>query len=76
MTTDSTEESSTSTPSAAASEAHDSEELDPREQMRQALEKKNAQTHAGQAHLEGRAKAGGEHSKAGGTRQFRRKSGG
>ena len=54
----------------------DSESIDPREQMREALAKKNAKAHAGQAHLEGSAKAGGEHAKAGGTRQFRRKSGG
>ena len=54
----------------------DPENLDPREQMREALAKKNAKAHAGQAHLEGSAKAGGEHAKAGGSRQFRRKSGG
>ncbi len=49
--------------------------VDPKEQMRQALAKKNAQQQAGQAHLEGRPKAGGEHDRAGGPRQFRRKSG-
>lgn len=76
MTTDSFDESSESSPSAPDSETHDPHEVDPREQMRQALEKKNAQNHAGQAHLEGRAKAGGEHSRVGGPRQFRRKSGG
>jgi hypothetical protein len=54
----------------------ESDPMDPREQMREALARKNAKAHAGQAHLEGSAKAGGEHAKAGGTRQFRRKSGG
>lgn len=50
--------------------------IDPREQMREALARKNAKSHEGQAHLEGSPKAGGEHAKAGGSRQFRRKSGG
>ncbi|MGV1035903.1 MAG: DUF5302 domain-containing protein [Candidatus Nanopelagicales bacterium] len=49
---------------------------DSREQMRIALEKKNEQSRAGSAHLDGHAKAGGVHGKAGGGRQFRRKSGG
>ncbi len=49
---------------------------DSREQMRIALEKKNEQSRAGSAHLDGHAKAGGVHGKAGGARQFRRKSGG
>ena len=50
--------------------------VDPKEQMRQALDAKKAHEHAGQAHLDGHAKAGGEHGRAGGSRQFRRKSGG
>ncbi len=49
---------------------------DPRELMRIALEKKNQRSKAGAAHLDGHAKAGGTHGKAGGSRQFRRKSGG
>lgn len=50
--------------------------VDSREQMRIALEKKNEQNRSGAAHLDGHAKAGGVHGKAGGGRQFRRKSGG
>ncbi len=49
---------------------------DPKEQMRIALERKNQQNTSGRAHLDGHAKATGEHGKAGGGRQFRRKSGG
>lgn len=49
---------------------------DPKEQMRIALERKKQQSATGQAHLDGHAKATGEHGKAGGGRQFRRKSGG
>ncbi len=49
---------------------------DPKEQMRIALERKNQQNTSGHAHLDGHAKATGEHGKAGGGRQFRRKSGG
>lgn len=48
---------------------------DPKEQMRIALERKNQKNATGQAHLDGHAKATGEHGKAGGGRQFRRKSG-
>ena len=50
------------------------EVLDPREQMRIALEKKNQKNKKGQAHLDGHAKADGTHAKAGGPREFRRKS--
>lgn len=50
--------------------------VDTRELMRIALEKKNQRSKAGSAHLDGHAKAGGTHGKAGGARQFRRKSGG
>ena len=49
---------------------------DPKEQMRIALERKKQQSATGQAHLDGHAKATGEHGKAGGGGQFRRKSGG
>lgn len=49
---------------------------DVREQMRIALEKKQAQQRGGAAHLDGNAKAGHTSGKAGGNREFRRKSGG
>lgn len=66
--------------SAAAPDATAAEEQDPqaiaKEQMRQALEKKNQKAQAGAAHLDGHAKAAGTHGKVGGSRQFRRKSGG
>lgn len=63
-------------PGAADEDHADAAAIDPKEQMRQALDAKKAKEQAGQAHLDGHAKAGGEHAKAGGTRQFRRKSGG
>lgn len=59
----------------AADSAQTDEAVDPREQMRIALEKKNQKSHQGQAHLDGHAKADGTHGKAGGPREFRRKSG-
>lgn len=53
------------------------EAVDPKEAMRQALERKKAAQHGGAAHMEGGNKvAGGPQSQAGGKRVFRRKSGG
>ncbi|QGF23791.1 DUF5302 domain-containing protein [Raineyella fluvialis] len=49
--------------------------LDPKEQMRQALEAKRAGAHAGTPHDPQPNSLGGPHGKAGGKRQFRRKSG-
>lgn len=64
-------------PTDNAEGAADQGDLDAtREQMRQALEKKHERERSGSAHLEGHAKASGPHGKAGGARQFRRKSGG
>lgn len=71
-----TDESPDAATQAAAAPDAAGAEVDPKEQMRQALEAKKAHEHAGQAHLDGHAKAGGEHGRAGGSRQFRRKSGG
>lgn len=59
----------------AATEAS-SETVDVREQMRVALEKKQAQQKKGAAHLDGHAKADHTAGRAGGNREFRRKSGG
>lgn len=51
--------------------------IDPKEQMRRALEAKRAGLHASaQAHDARRSSGGDPHGKAGGKRQFRRKSGG
>lgn len=50
---------------------------DPKEAMRQALErKKAAQHHGGEQGASGPKVSGGPHEKAAGKRQFRRKSGG
>lgn len=50
--------------------------LDPKEQMRRALEAKRAGAHASEGgHDAQRSSLGGPHGKAGGKRQFRRKSG-
>ncbi|MEI6623697.1 MAG: DUF5302 domain-containing protein [Actinomycetes bacterium] len=57
------------------SEKETSEPIDPKEQMRIALERKNQKASQGHSHLDGHAKADGTHSKAGGPREFRRKSG-
>lgn len=59
------------TPSPEAQDPNDA-----REMMRTALEKKNQRSKSGAAHLDGHPKAGRTHGKAGGARQFRRKSGG
>lgn len=56
-------------------EGDSSTPLDPKEQMRQALEAKRAGEHAGSAHDAQRSSLGGPHGKAGAKRQFRRKSG-
>lgn len=52
--------------------------LDPKEAMRQALErKKQAQQHASDAGVHGDRKQGGQtHGPVGGRREFRRKAGG
>lgn len=52
--------------------------LDPKEQMRLALERKNAaaQRQGGGPGVEGQDAIGGPHGKAGGKRVFRRKAGG
>lgn len=62
-------------PETPSEKSADVGDVDPREQMRIALEKKNQKAKAGQAHLEGHAKAEGPHAKAGEKRTFRRKSG-
>ncbi len=55
----------------------DQEAIDPKEAMRQALERKKAGQSSGSSHLEGGNKvAGGPHGQAGAKRVFRRKSGG
>lgn len=65
-----------SEPSGPTADSTDTDKAaDPREQMRIALEKKNQKSQQGQAHLDGHAKADGTHGKAGGPREFRRKSG-
>jgi hypothetical protein len=49
---------------------------DPKERYRQALERKKAQSgHHGQGQSSGNASAKGSSAKAGGKREFRRKSG-
>ncbi|MFA7267055.1 MAG: DUF5302 domain-containing protein [Candidatus Nanopelagicales bacterium] len=67
--------SENSAPSEPTIEGSSAQANDPKEQMRIALERKNQKNATGQAHLDGHAKATGEHGKAGGGRQFRRKSG-
>jgi hypothetical protein len=52
------------------------EQVDPREQMRIALEKKNQRSKAGSSHEDGRAKADHAQGRAGSSKMFRRKSGG
>jgi hypothetical protein len=60
-----------------APEGDDPTPLDPKEQMRLALEAKRAGEHAsGSATEAQRSSGGGPHGKVGGKRQFRRKSGG
>ena len=55
----------------------DTTPLDPKEQMRLALDAKRAGEHAsGTANEAQRSTTGGPHGKVGGKRQFRRKSGG
>jgi len=64
------------TPEEAVAATPEGADGDVRAKMKEALDRKNQQSHAGQAHLDGHAKAGGTHGKAGGGREFRRKSGG
>ncbi|MCC2594582.1 DUF5302 domain-containing protein [Tessaracoccus sp. OS52] len=53
------------------------EPLDPKEAMRQALERKKAHEQEGQARIDAeRDKGGHAHGQVGGKRVFRRKSGG
>ncbi|TRY17747.1 hypothetical protein FOJ82_10750 [Tessaracoccus rhinocerotis] len=53
------------------------EPLDPKEAMRQALERKKASEQEGQARVDAeRDKGGHAHGQVGGKRVFRRKSGG
>lgn len=60
-----------------APQGDDTTPIDPKEQMRRALEAKRAGLHAsGQAHDARRSSGGDPHGQAGGKRQFRRKSGG
>ncbi len=61
---------------AAAEQASDEAIDDLRARMREALDRKHAAEQAGQAHLEGRQAARGEHAREGGAREFRRKAGG
>lgn len=57
--------------------AADDAPLDPKEQMRAALEAKKAGAHTGENHADGKGKlAGGPHGQAAAKRVFRRKSGG
>jgi len=49
---------------------------DPKEQMRLALERKHSKEKAGKAHTDGQAKADHASGPSGGTKMFRRKSGG
>jgi hypothetical protein len=46
-----------------------------REQMKAALDRKNAAERRGEAHLDGHGKGEHPHDKTGGPEQFRRKSG-
>jgi hypothetical protein len=58
------------------SAAQDAPADDPKERYRQALERKKAQSgHHGQGQASGNATAKGSSAKAGGKREFRRKSG-
>ena len=50
--------------------------LDPKEAMRQALERKKAAEHGANGHVATDRTKGAAHSQMGGKRQFRRKSGG
>ncbi len=47
---------------------------DVKAQMAEALERKHAAEHGGEAHLDGQGKADHTHGKTGGAKQFRRKS--
>jgi hypothetical protein len=49
---------------------------DPKEQMRLALERKHSKEKAGKSHADGQAKADHASGPSGGTKMFRRKSGG
>lgn len=53
-----------------------SEQVDPKEAMRRALEAKKAATHKNADGVGPQKSMGGPHAKAGGKRQFRRKAGG
>lgn len=58
-------------------EQHDEKPLDPKEAMRQALErKKQAESHHGTGGPDTDRAQGHAHGQMGGKRQFRRKSGG
>ncbi|GAA2814463.1 DUF5302 domain-containing protein [Saccharopolyspora taberi] len=48
---------------------------DVRRKMREALERKNSRTKAGEAHQDHRSKIGAAHEQAGSKRSFRRKTG-
>lgn len=48
---------------------------DVKRKFREALEKKNAQQHQGESHLDGRGAVTESHGHAGHKREFRRKSG-
>lgn len=62
---------------AAATSDQGSKLVDPKEQMRLALERKKAASHHDSARLAGGSKlSGGAHKQQGGKREFRRKSGG
>ncbi|OLR91355.1 DUF5302 domain-containing protein [Actinokineospora bangkokensis] len=65
----------TDQPPADAAPAEEQEPQDLKSQFRAALERKQAQARSGQEHVTGGAKAQSAHGRAGGKRQFRRKSG-
>jgi hypothetical protein len=48
---------------------------DVKAKMKEALDRKKAADHAGQAHLDGQGKAEHTHGKSGGPQRFQRKSG-
>lgn len=50
--------------------------IDPKEQMRLALERKHAKEKAGTSHTDGNSTTGHASGQAGGAKMFRRKSGG
>lgn len=59
----------------AAGAAQPKDETDIKSKMREALDRKHAAQHSGEAHLQGRTSARGVHSKEGGRQEFRRKAG-